>query len=146
VLPANRHRRECLRSSDRNERLCLTQASQLYQIKGEKTWQFPPEKDNEPYVQEHTDLIASIRAGKPINELKTVAESTLSAIMGRMSAYTGKSIAWEQALSSSESLVPAKLDWGPLTVPPVPITRQMPPVDTPEVKPSASPSRSGTGF
>ena len=44
---------------------------------------------NDPYVQEHIDLIASIRAGKPLNELKTVAESTLTAIMGRMSAYTG---------------------------------------------------------
>ena len=41
------------------------------------------------YVQEHTDLIASIRDGKPLNELKQVAESTLTAIMGRMSAYTG---------------------------------------------------------
>ena len=41
-------------------------------------------------MQEHTDLIESIRSGKPINELKNVAESTLTAIMGRMSAYTGK--------------------------------------------------------
>ncbi len=48
------------------------------------------ETDNAPYVQEHTDLIDSIRAGKPLNELKNVAESTLTAIMGRMSAYTGK--------------------------------------------------------
>src|SRR5262249_32655747 len=37
----------------------------------------------DPYVQEHTDLINSIRSAKPINELKNVAESTLTAIMGR---------------------------------------------------------------
>src|SRR5262249_12978750 len=43
----------------------------------------------DPYVQEHTDLIASIRAGKPSNELKNVAESTQTAILGRMAAYTG---------------------------------------------------------
>ncbi|MGC8642918.1 MAG: Gfo/Idh/MocA family protein, partial [Isosphaeraceae bacterium] len=43
-----------------------------------------------PYVQEHIDLLESIVTGKPINELKQVAESTLVAIMGRMSAYTGK--------------------------------------------------------
>ncbi len=49
------------------------------------------------YVQEHTDLIASIRAGKPLNELKQVAESTLTAIIGRMSAYTGKTLTWEGA-------------------------------------------------
>src|SRR4051794_13337600 len=45
-----------------------------------------------PYVQEHTDLIESIRSGKPNNELKNVAESTLTAIMGRMSAYTGQAV------------------------------------------------------
>jgi myo-inositol 2-dehydrogenase / D-chiro-inositol 1-dehydrogenase len=98
---------------------CITQASQRYVIKGEKPWQFPREKDNDPYQQEHVDLIASIRAGKPINELKNVAESTLTAIMGRMSAYTGKVVTWDQALNSTESLMPAKLDWGSMPSPPV---------------------------
>ncbi len=65
----------------------------------------------DPYVQEHTDLIESIRAGKPLNELKQVAESTLTAIMGRMSAYSGKKVTWEMALHSKEELFPAKLDW-----------------------------------
>ena len=51
-------------------------------------------------MQEHIDLIESIRTGKPLNELKNVAESTLTAIMGRMSAYTGKAVTWEQALNS----------------------------------------------
>jgi predicted dehydrogenase len=65
----------------------------------------------DPYVQEHTDLIASLRAGKPINELRNLAESTLTAIMGRMSAYTGKEVAWERALSSEEDLYPRDLKW-----------------------------------
>jgi predicted dehydrogenase len=63
----------------------------------------------DPYVQEHTDLIESIRSGKPLNELKQVAESTLTAIMGRMSAYTGKQVSWEQALNSKEDLMPKDL-------------------------------------
>jgi predicted dehydrogenase len=67
--------------------------------------------DNAPYVQEHTDLIASIRNGTPLNELKTVAESTLTAVMGRISAYTGKPITWEQALKSTDDTFPAKLTW-----------------------------------
>ncbi len=96
-----------------------------YTISGEKSWRFTG-KDNNPYVQEHTDLIESIRAGKPINELKTVSESTLTAIMGRMSAYTGKTVTWEQALNSKDLLVPARLDWGSLPVPPVPIPGQTP--------------------
>jgi predicted dehydrogenase len=63
----------------------------------------------DPYVQEHTDLIACIRASKPINELKNVAESTLTAILGRMSCYTGKNVTWEQALNTKEDTFPAKL-------------------------------------
>ncbi|HXG63507.1 MAG TPA: Gfo/Idh/MocA family oxidoreductase [Blastocatellia bacterium] len=96
-----------------------------YQIKGEKAWRFSKDQDNNPYVQEHTNLIASLRAGKPFNELKNVAESTLSAIMGRMSAYTGKVVTWEQALNSKEDLVPAKLDWNArMAVPPVAVPGQ----------------------
>ena len=57
------------------------------------------------------NFIDSIRGGKPINELKTVAESTLTAIMGRMSAYTGKAVRWDKALNSQEDLFPPKLAW-----------------------------------
>ncbi len=69
-----------------------------------------------PYQQEHKDLIASIRAGKPLNEAQRIAESCLTAIMGRMSAYTGQEITWDQALNSKEDLMPAKLEFGPLPV------------------------------
>lgn len=72
---------------------------------------FNRRKDNRPYIQEHTDLIESIRKGEPINELKNVADSTLTAIMGRMSAYTGKEVTWKMALESKEDLMPEKLDW-----------------------------------
>ncbi|MHC4213790.1 MAG: Gfo/Idh/MocA family protein [Planctomycetota bacterium] len=39
-------------------------------------------------VIEHADLIKSIRDGKPINEGRQVAESTLTAIMGRIQSWT----------------------------------------------------------
>jgi predicted dehydrogenase len=90
-----------------------------YIIKGEKNWRFPG-KDNDAYLLEHKDLIQCIRNGKPVNELKNVTESTLTAIMGRMSAYTGKAVTWEEALNSQEELVPTQLSWnGKLPVPPV---------------------------
>jgi predicted dehydrogenase len=63
------------------------------------------------YVQEHTDLIESIRKNQSLNELKNVAESTLTAIMGRMSTYTGKPVTWQQALNSKEDTMPEKLAW-----------------------------------
>ncbi|MEO6809355.1 MAG: Gfo/Idh/MocA family oxidoreductase, partial [Isosphaeraceae bacterium] len=77
------------------------------------------DKGRNPYVQEHVDLIASIREGKPLNELRQVAESTLTAIMSRMSAYTGKAVTWEQAMESKHDLLPKDLVFGPLPVAPV---------------------------
>ena len=57
-----------------------------------------------------------------INDLRAVAHSTLTAIMGRMSAYTGRALTWQEALASNESLVPQNLSMDmTLPVPPVPI-------------------------
>ena len=75
------------------------------------------------YVQEHMDLLKSIKEGKVLNEAQQVAESTLTAIMGRMSAYTGKKVSWDFALNQS------KLDTMPKN-----ITKDTapPPIDIPE--------------
>ena len=75
-----------------------------------------------PYVQEHVDLINSIKAGKPLNEGIQVAESTMTAIMGRMSAYTGKKVTWDFAMNKSTlDTMPKNLDLkGSLPEPPVP--------------------------
>ncbi len=56
-------------------------------IQGENPWRYEGDNPN-PYVEEHKDLIASIRSGNPLNEGRQVAESTLCAIMGRESAYS----------------------------------------------------------
>ena len=83
---------------------------------GGKGWSHDGAKDVDPYVQEHIDLIAAIRKGKPYNELKAASESNLAAIMGRISAYTGKRVTWDQALNSKESLFPADLKFGKMEV------------------------------
>jgi len=97
----------------------LDSGAKRYELVGGSAYKFAGSSTN-PYIQEHTDLIASIRAGQPINELQTVAESTLTAIMGRISAYTGKAVTWDEALKSGDALVPANLAFGPMPVPPVP--------------------------
>jgi predicted dehydrogenase len=95
--------------------------SQRQAITGERPWSFRG-RDNDPYQQEHVALIESIRAGRPINDLRQVAHSTLTAIMGRMSAYTGRAITWEQAMNAEGSLMPSGLAWDMrLPVPPVAI-------------------------
>jgi hypothetical protein len=66
---------------------------------------------NDMYQTEHDELFAAIRAGKPINDGVWMTHSTLMAIMGRMAAYTGQQVTWEQALNSEERLVPDPLTW-----------------------------------
>jgi len=68
-----------------------------------KTFDIPKFPDGDPYTIEHFDMINSVREGKPLNEAKTVAESTLTAIMGRISAYTGQTVRWSDLMTSQNS-------------------------------------------
>jgi predicted dehydrogenase len=83
-------------------------------LKGKENWRYKA-KDQEGktdmYQNEHDELFASIRSGKPINDGERMAHTTLLGIMGRMAAYTGQEITWEQAMNSQEKLVPDQLDW-----------------------------------
>lgn len=85
-------------------------------VDGTTTWTYEGEDVN-PYVQEHADLIASIRAGEPLNEGQRVAESVLTAIMGREAAYTGQEITWEQVLNADLNLVPDTFEFGSVPFP-----------------------------
>ena len=87
-------------------------------ITGDLPWRYNKPKVN-PYDQEHVDLIESIHQGRPLNEAQQVAESTLTAIMGRESAYSGLEISWDEFLASDLDLSPEKYEFGPLGVPPV---------------------------
>jgi predicted dehydrogenase len=89
---------------------CYTDGASGY-IKGAGEYKYDGPNPN-PYVEEHRDLIKSIQDGKPLNEAKRVAESTLAGIMGRISAYTGREISWDWAMNASKlDLMPAKLDF-----------------------------------
>jgi predicted dehydrogenase len=79
-------------------------------IRGKQSWRYQGAK-NDMYQQEHDELFASIRSGKPVNDGLWMSHSTLMGIMGRMAAYTGQEVSWEDALNSKETLVPAQLDW-----------------------------------
>ncbi len=68
--------------------------SRIVDLEGEQTWAMKG-SIGDAYKQEHKDLIDSIRSGKPIVELKETANSSLTAVMGRMAAYTGQRISWK---------------------------------------------------
>ncbi|HPS55975.1 MAG TPA: Gfo/Idh/MocA family oxidoreductase, partial [Sedimentisphaerales bacterium] len=90
-------------------------------ITGDKPFE-PVEASPNPYVIEHADLIAAIRNNEHINEGKRVAESTLTAIAGRMSTYTGRALKLSWALNASTlNLTPEKYEFGPMKTNPVPM-------------------------
>ena len=76
-------------------------------------------------VQEHVDMLRSVMQGKPANEARQIAESTLVAIMGRISAYTGEIVRWNDLLNNDKSdmygltCAPAAVDFekGPIQLP-----------------------------
>ena len=87
-------------------------------INGGELYRYPYKLGEEanPYQVEHDELFKSIRSNGVIGDAENGAKSTLSAIMGRMATYSGKTVTWEEALNSNHQLMPAEVDWS--TTPP----------------------------
>jgi len=87
-----------------------------------KSVDVPAFEDGNPYVIEHRELVRSIREGKPLNDARAVAEATMTAIMGRISTYTGQMVKWEDVAANQGSpwynlrLTPAAEDFEKGTV------------------------------
>ncbi|MDR1718910.1 MAG: Gfo/Idh/MocA family oxidoreductase [Dysgonamonadaceae bacterium] len=83
--------------------------------KGNVLWQYDFEKEKATFKQtnefvlEHVNFVNHIRENKPISHAEATAISTLTAIMGRISAYTGEDVTWEQLLASEMNLLPENL-------------------------------------
>jgi len=89
-------------------------------ITGEKPWKYAGPAGN-MYRDEHVALFRSIRDAAPINNGLYMAQSSMLAIMARMSAYTGKDVSWDEAMKSSLDLSPKTYEWGDLATLPVAI-------------------------
>jgi len=102
----------------------------IYDLAGKQTWKYdgPP---NDALVQEHVDWVTAIRTDKPVNTARETSLSTLMAIMGRDSAYSGKAITWNDLLASTARLGPTEYALGPVALKPeapVPGLDQGPPL------------------
>ncbi|HOP59430.1 MAG TPA: Gfo/Idh/MocA family oxidoreductase [Bacteroidales bacterium] len=96
----------------------------IWDHNGKVVWQFEYPKDEygnpmnqievPPYVQEHMHLAYAIRTGDYVNEGEQTALSTLTAIMGRTAAYTGRQITWDEIYKSDMDLGPSKIEFGPV--------------------------------
>ncbi len=89
---------------------CNIHVSNNHEIIGKKNWKWEGER-NDMYQTEHNTLFASIRSGKPFNDGVRMAHSTMLAIWGRMAAYTGQTISWDEAINSNETLGPKLEDY-----------------------------------
>jgi myo-inositol 2-dehydrogenase/D-chiro-inositol 1-dehydrogenase len=99
--------------------VCTIGRGPVPRIEGKTNWTWSGQP-YDMYQREHDVLFAAIRKGEPINDGKRLTTSTLLAMMGRMAAYTGAEVTWDQALNSQEKLVPDNLDWkGTHEVPPL---------------------------
>ncbi len=92
----------------------------IWQPDGTEVWTYPYEMDEEgeeihprPYLQEHIDLVTAIRTNQPVNEAERTAVATLTAIMGRISCYTGQEVTWDEMMESDLKLGPDQLTLGP---------------------------------
>ncbi len=96
-------------------------AGKLFDYQGNEIWKYPyPEegdtdpkwKVTTPFVQEHINLVTGIRTGNTVNDAEAQVNSTLMTIMGRISAYTGKDVSWDEMFNSDLYLGPKKYVFG----------------------------------
>ncbi len=83
---------------------------------------FQDQREN-PYVREHAAMIASIRGDGPyVNHGMTVAETTMTCIMGREAAYSGQKLTWDMMMNSKLDLQPKEFDYDKkMDIPPLPV-------------------------
>ncbi|MBO6512778.1 MAG: Gfo/Idh/MocA family oxidoreductase [Phycisphaerales bacterium] len=89
-------------------------------IEGETPWKGTA-KSNDMYQREHDVLFKSIRNNTPVNDGKFMSHTSLLAIMGRMAAYSGKIVTWEEAMNSQVALNQQSWSFGERPTPTTPI-------------------------
>jgi len=82
-----------------------------HKITNDDPWRYKAEGAKDPYQQEHDDLFTAIRQNKDYSEVVYGAESTMTAILGRMAAYSGKELEYSKALASKIELLPQVIGW-----------------------------------
>ncbi|NSL89497.1 Gfo/Idh/MocA family oxidoreductase [Chitinophaga sp. Mgbs1] len=83
--------------------------AQIVDHKGKVLYQFDKKNENNPYQTEHDELFAAIAKGQfKFSDAQRSAETTLSAIIGRLATYSGQVINWDTALNSGLNLQPQR--------------------------------------
>lgn len=81
--------------------------AQIVDHKGKVLYQYDKKKENNPYQTEHDELFAAIAKGEyKFADAERGAQTTLTAIIGRLATYSGQVIDWNVALNSGLDLHP----------------------------------------
>ncbi|MHC4559719.1 MAG: Gfo/Idh/MocA family protein, partial [Planctomycetota bacterium] len=51
------------------------------------------------HIQEQIDTLYYVNKSRPLNQARAVAESTATAVLGRISAYTGQQVSWKEIMT-----------------------------------------------
>jgi len=100
-------------------------ANKLFERNGDNKWRYRGPKPS-MYRVEHQELFSSIRNGTPINNGHFMCNSTMIGLLGRMAAYTGATVTWEECLASEERLGPAEYEWTDIREGAIPIPGRTP--------------------
>ena len=94
--------------------------NEIKDLKGNVIWKYDQAaaeaefKQHNPYVLEHVNWINNIRKGVGYEDATDCAVACLAAVMGRESAYKGKTVTWDEASKSELDYLPEKLEVGPM--------------------------------
>ncbi|MEX0937027.1 MAG: Gfo/Idh/MocA family oxidoreductase [Pirellulales bacterium] len=114
LFSTTRHQPNCSNESETyafGSEGTLNLSSSRPRIEGKNPWQPSREQEADSHQLEHDAFFAALRDGRVINNGDYMAKSTMMAIMTRMSAYTGQTLTWEEAINSQEKLAPEAYTW-----------------------------------
>ena len=87
------------------------QLSYIYDKNGNQIWKYDGSEETEPHQVEQTEFFRMLRQDEYINQAESGAESTMTAIMGRMATYSGQLIEWDKAMESNKNILPEEFSW-----------------------------------
>ena len=87
-------------------------------------WTWDSTEKDDMYQNELDALFQAIKSGEANNNCDYMITSNLAAIMGRMAAYSGQEVTWDQALNSDLSLAEEATAFGDAPNRPVPVPGQ----------------------
>jgi hypothetical protein len=105
-----RHMKNCFNSVSEAAHGTLGTSDCNKRIQGENEWKFDGQGVS-GHQQEQTDHVAALRAGKRYNEGYYGANSSMTAVLGRIANYSGKVVKWDELVAKGTGEFPESLAW-----------------------------------